>query len=90
MVVVVVVVDFSSSRNKSNNVCVCMYICELFLSRAPSRQLDHPNCHYLVGAKTTIDDGGILVRVCVCVCVCVHARALMSVRIALRRRLVCL
>ncbi len=24
-------------------------------------KLDHPNCHYLVGAKTTLDSGGILV-----------------------------
>ncbi len=24
-------------------------------------KLDHPNCHYLLGAKTTLDNGGILV-----------------------------
>lgn len=22
--------------------------------------IDHPNCHYLLGAKTTLDQGGIL------------------------------
>jgi hypothetical protein len=22
--------------------------------------IDHPNCHYLLGAKTTLDNGGIL------------------------------
>jgi hypothetical protein len=25
-------------------------------------KLDHPNCHYLLGAKTTLENGGILVR----------------------------
>ncbi len=25
-------------------------------------QLDHPNCHYLLGAKTTLENGGILVE----------------------------
>ena len=25
-------------------------------------KLNHPNCHYLLGAKTTLDNGGILVR----------------------------
>ncbi len=24
-------------------------------------KLDHPNCHYLLGAKTTLENGGILV-----------------------------
>ena len=29
-------------------------------------KLDHPNCHYLLGAKTTLDDGGIIVLTEVC------------------------
>mmetsp|Transcript_29477 Transcript_29477/g.70910 ORF Transcript_29477/g.70910 Transcript_29477/m.70910 type:complete len:710 (-) Transcript_29477:333-2462(-) len=28
--------------------------------------LDHPNCHYLLGAKTTIDNGGILLLTEIC------------------------
>lgn len=28
--------------------------------------LDHPNCHYLLGAKTTLDNGGILELTEVC------------------------
>ena len=30
------------------------------------RKLDHPNCHYLLGAKDTLDQGGILVLTEVC------------------------
>mmetsp|Transcript_21421 Transcript_21421/g.49699 ORF Transcript_21421/g.49699 Transcript_21421/m.49699 type:complete len:714 (-) Transcript_21421:279-2420(-) len=29
-------------------------------------QLDHPNCHYLLGSKTTLDSGGILVLTEIC------------------------
>jgi len=29
-------------------------------------QLDHPNCNYLVGAKTTLEDGGIMLLTEVC------------------------
>ena len=29
-------------------------------------KLDHPNCHYLLGAKTTLEDGGILLLTEVC------------------------
>ncbi len=29
-------------------------------------KLDHPNCHYLLGAKTTLDNGGILELTEVC------------------------
>eukprot|EP00286_Rhodomonas_abbreviata_P020854 CAMPEP_0181297642 /NCGR_PEP_ID=MMETSP1101-20121128/5351_1 /TAXON_ID=46948 /ORGANISM="Rhodomonas abbreviata, Strain Caron Lab Isolate" /LENGTH=705 /DNA_ID=CAMNT_0023402597 /DNA_START=27 /DNA_END=2144 /DNA_ORIENTATION=- len=29
-------------------------------------QLDHPNCHYLLGAKTTLDNGGIMLLTEVC------------------------
>ena len=29
-------------------------------------QLDHPNCHYMLGSKTTLDDGGIMLLTEVC------------------------
>ncbi|EKX44625.1 hypothetical protein GUITHDRAFT_71999 [Guillardia theta CCMP2712] len=29
-------------------------------------KLDHPNCHYLLGAKTTLEDGGILILTELC------------------------
>lgn len=29
-------------------------------------KLDHPNCHYLLGAKTTLDKGGLMTLTEVC------------------------